>query len=194
MVIRKSATPPSTLPSNKNNMANEQVLVTGGSGFIGAHCILQLLDAGYRVGTTVRSLKREPDVRAMLETGGVSPSTLDRLTFFVADLEKEAGWPEAVDRCDYVLHVASPLPPSVPKHEDELISPAREGTFCAPRAMPAFAALCSHRPSPPSATGTATTPRPSTKPIGRNSTATCCHILTCSRQRTTKIHLADIGL
>jgi nucleoside-diphosphate-sugar epimerase len=110
-------------------MANEQVLVTGGSGFIGAHCILQLLDAGYRVRTTVRSLKREPDVRAMLETGGVSPNSLDRLTFFVADLEQDAGWPEAVDRCDYVLHVASPLPPSVPKHEDELIIPAREGTL-----------------------------------------------------------------
>jgi nucleoside-diphosphate-sugar epimerase len=110
-------------------MANEQVLVTGGSGFIGAHCILQLLDAGYRVRTTVRSLKREPDVRAMLETGGVNPNSLDRLTFFVADLEQDAGWPEAVDRCDYVLHVASPLPPSVPKHEDELIIPAREGTL-----------------------------------------------------------------
>jgi dihydroflavonol-4-reductase len=73
-------------------MANEQVLVTGGSGFIGGHCILQLLDAGYRVRTTVRSLKREPDVRAMLETGGVSPNGQDRLTFFVADLEKDAGW------------------------------------------------------------------------------------------------------
>jgi NAD(P)-dependent dehydrogenase (short-subunit alcohol dehydrogenase family) len=75
-------------------MPNEQVLVTGSSGFIGAHCILQLLDAGYRVRTTVRSLKREPDVRAMLETGGVSPNSLDQLTFFVADLEQDGGWPE----------------------------------------------------------------------------------------------------
>jgi nucleoside-diphosphate-sugar epimerase len=110
-------------------MANEQVLVTGGSGFIGAHCILQLLNAGYRVRTTVRSLEREPVVRAMLESGGVNRDGQDRLTFFVADLEKDAGWPEAADRCDYVLHVASPFPPGVPKSEDELIVPAREGTL-----------------------------------------------------------------
>ena len=109
-------------------MANEQVLVTGGSGFIGAHCILQLLNAGYRVRTTIRSLKREPDVRAMLKQGGLA-QTDGQLTFAIADLEKDAGWPEAVDRCDYVLHVASPFPPGMPKNEDELIIPAREGTL-----------------------------------------------------------------
>jgi nucleoside-diphosphate-sugar epimerase len=109
-------------------MANELVLVTGGSGFIGAHCILQLLEAGYRVRTTVRSLKREADVRAMLQSGGAAEPG-NRLAFFVADLEDDAGWPDAVAGCDYVLHVASPLPPSTPKHEDELIIPAREGTL-----------------------------------------------------------------
>jgi len=108
-------------------MSDELVLVTGGSGFIGAHCILQLLGAGYRVRTTVRSLTREPAVRAMLKQGGADPG--DRLSFFAADLEKDAGWPEAVADCQYVLHVASPLPPTIPKHEDELIVPAREGTL-----------------------------------------------------------------
>ncbi len=108
-------------------MSNELVLVTGGSGFIGSHCILQLLAAGYRVRTTVRSLKREGDVRAMLKQGGAEPG--DRLSFVAADLEKDAGWAEAVDGCTYVLHVASPLPPNLPKHEDELIVPAREGTL-----------------------------------------------------------------
>lgn len=105
----------------------QTVLVTGGSGFIGSHAILQLLAAGYQVRTTVRSLKREGDVRAMLKEGGVKPG--DRLSFFAADLENDAGWKEAVAGCDYVLHVASPLPPNVPKHEDELIVPAREGTL-----------------------------------------------------------------
>ena len=103
------------------------VLVTGGSGFIGSHCILQLLAAGHRVRTTVRNLKRESDVRAMLKEGGAEPG--DRLAFAVADLESDAGWSEAVTGCDYVLHVASPFPMGIPKSEDELIVPAREGAL-----------------------------------------------------------------
>jgi nucleoside-diphosphate-sugar epimerase len=104
-----------------------KVLVTGGSGFIAAHCILQLLAAGHEVRTTVRNLKREPDVRDLLKTGGAEPG--DHLSFFAADLESDAGWPQAVAGCDYVLHVASPFPANVPKHEDELIVPAREGAL-----------------------------------------------------------------
>ena len=109
------------------HMSGELVLVTGGSGFIGAHCILQLLDAGCRVRTTVRSLTREAGVRAMLQAGGADPG--EALSFAAADLMSDAGWPEAVAGCDYVLHVASPFPASVPKHEDELIVPAREGAL-----------------------------------------------------------------
>jgi dihydroflavonol-4-reductase len=106
---------------------SQTILVTGGSGFIGSHCILQLLTAGHQVRTTIRNLKREGDVRAMLEEGGADPGNC--LSFFAADLENDAGWREAAAGCDFVLHVASPLPPSVPKHEDELIVPAREGTL-----------------------------------------------------------------
>jgi nucleoside-diphosphate-sugar epimerase len=103
------------------------VLVTGGSGFIGSHCILQLLAQGHGVRTTVRNLKREADVRALLKVGGAVPD--DRLTFFAADLESDAGWQQAVSGCEFVLHVASPFPESIPKHEDELVVPAREGTL-----------------------------------------------------------------
>lgn len=108
------------------------VLVTGGSGFVGSHCILQLLAAGHAVRTTVRNLKREGDVRSMLKTGGAEPG--DRLSFFAADLESDGGWAQAVRGCDYVVHVASPIPPNVPKHEDELIVPAREGALRVMRA------------------------------------------------------------
>jgi len=104
-----------------------RVLVTGGSGFIASHTILQLLNAGYQVRTTVRDMKREGDVRAMLKHGGAEPG--ERLSFFAADLQSDAGWTPAVAGCDYVLHVASPFPANVPKHEDELIVPAREGAL-----------------------------------------------------------------
>jgi nucleoside-diphosphate-sugar epimerase len=98
-----------------------------GAGFVGSHCIDQLLRAGYRVRTTVRSLPREADVRAMLNVAG-SPGQ-DEFTFVAADLSADAGWAEAVKGCRFVLHVASPCPAKVPKHEDELIVPAREGAL-----------------------------------------------------------------
>ncbi len=108
-------------------MSESTVLVTGGSGFVGAHCILELLKAGHRVRTTVRSLGREADVRQMLARGGADPG--ERLSFAAADLTSDDGWPEAVAGCEFVLHVASPFPAGVPKHEDELIVPAREGAL-----------------------------------------------------------------
>ena len=108
-------------------MSGELVLVTGGSGFVGAHCILALLAQGYRVRTTVRSAGREATVREMLSVGGAEPG--EALEFAVADLESDEGWPAAVEGAAYVLHVASPFPPAAPKHEDELIIPARDGAL-----------------------------------------------------------------
>lgn len=108
-------------------MGKDLVLVTGGSGFIGTHCIVQLLNAGYSVRTTVRSLGREAGVRTMVDNGGAEGG--NALSFVAADLMADTGWAEAAADCRYVLHVASPFPIRVPKHEDELIVPAREGTL-----------------------------------------------------------------
>ncbi|SEG58117.1 dihydroflavonol-4-reductase [Actinacidiphila yanglinensis] len=112
-------------------MSGELVLVTGGSGFVGAHCIVRLLEEGYRVRTTVRSPAREPDVRAMVRAGRPegAADTGDDLTFAVADLGADDGWAEALAGCAYVLHVASPFPPGEPEHEDDLIVPARDGAL-----------------------------------------------------------------
>jgi nucleoside-diphosphate-sugar epimerase len=111
---------------------NELVLVTGGSGFIGLHCILALLNANYRVRTTIRSAKRQQDVLSMLKSSTsptVSETQLSNLTFAVTDLLNDDGWADAVRDCVYVLHVASPFPDTIPKDENDLIKPAREGTF-----------------------------------------------------------------
>jgi nucleoside-diphosphate-sugar epimerase len=145
------------------------VLVTGGSGFIASYCILQLLAAGHQVGTTVRSLKRESDVRAMLKQGGAEPG--DRLKFFAAELEQDAGWREAVTGCDYVLHVASPLSQHVPKNEDEMIVPARDGTL---RVLRAARDAGVKRVVLTSSSAAISYGRVTTRPIGRMSVAAMC--------------------
>ena len=106
--------------------SGQTVLVTGGSGFLGGWCVIELLRRGYSVRTTVRSLSREAQVRAAVGSE-VDPG--DRMTVLAADLTRDEGWAEAVRGCDYVLHVASPFPPKQPKDPDELIVPAREGTL-----------------------------------------------------------------
>lgn len=111
--------------THSNN--NKTVLVTGGSGFVGVHCILHLLNAGYPVRTTLRSMKRKQEVLDMLTHGGAT--SLEQLSFVETDLTKDANWEEAVKGCTYVLHVASPIFLSVPKHEDEMIRPAVDGTI-----------------------------------------------------------------
>jgi nucleoside-diphosphate-sugar epimerase len=104
----------------------ETVLVSGGSGYLGGWCVVELLRRGYAVRTTVRDLAKEEGVRTRVASE-VDPG--DRLAVLAADLSSDEGWAEAVAGCDYVLHVASPFPAAQPKDPDELIVPAREGTL-----------------------------------------------------------------
>jgi nucleoside-diphosphate-sugar epimerase len=106
--------------------SEQTVLVTGGSGFLGGWCVVELLRRGYRVRTTVRNLAREAEVRANVAT---QIDAGDRLSVVAADLLRDPGWVEAVAGCAYVLHVASPFPEAQPKDPDELIVPARDGTL-----------------------------------------------------------------
>ncbi|TDX01444.1 SDR family oxidoreductase [Dinghuibacter silviterrae] len=105
----------------------ETVLVTGGTGFVGVHCILQLLQKGYRVKTTLRTMNRKEEVLDMLRNGGIA--TPDGLEFVEADLMKDANWDKAVKDCRFVLHVASPMATVIPRDENEVIRPAVDGTL-----------------------------------------------------------------
>lgn len=106
-----------------------QVLVTGGSGYIGGWCVVRLLDAGHDVRVTVRDLKREDEVRKALASAAPAAADPRRLTFHAASLEKDEGWAEAVSGCRYVMHVASPVPIAQPKDADDLVKPARDGAL-----------------------------------------------------------------
>jgi nucleoside-diphosphate-sugar epimerase len=102
------------------------VLVTGGSGYLAGWCIVELLRRGYRVRTTVRNPSREQEVHAAVDS---ETDSHHDLTVHQADLLSDEHWDNVIEGCDYVLHVASPFPPTQPKDPDELIRPAREGTL-----------------------------------------------------------------
>ena len=108
-------------------MTDDQVLVTGGTGFLGTHVIAQLLASGFRVRATVRDLDREGELRGALARAGARDD-LD-LGVVVADLSGDAGWPGAVAGSRFVVHVASPFPPAVPESDDDVIRPARDGAL-----------------------------------------------------------------
>ena len=104
------------------------ILVTGGTGYIAGELIELLLERGHNVRTTVRSVAgSEAKLRQRWPTAG------DRLTVFQAELMSDAGWAQACAGCDAVAHLASPLPISVPRDENAIIVPAREGTLRALR-------------------------------------------------------------
>lgn len=113
---------------------NAPILVTGASGFIARHILLQALEAGHRVRGTVRSAARAEQVRAALRARLADPAALDRLSFATLDLMQDAGWAEACAGVRAMIHTASPFPMAQPKEADALIRPAVEGTLRALRA------------------------------------------------------------
>jgi dihydroflavonol-4-reductase len=101
-----------------------KVLVTGITGYIGQHCAAELLRQGYEVVGTIRSSTKGDSTRG--EIARVAP--IENLSFVEADLLSDKGWDIALNGCTYVLHIASPFVLKVPKDENELITPAVEGT------------------------------------------------------------------
>ena len=104
---------------------SEIVLVTGGTGFVGTQCILQLLQKGYNVRTTLRSTNKKDKVIESLKLGGIT--SFDNLAFIEASLTNDDNWDEATKGYKYVLSVASHVFFTSPKDENEAIRPAVEG-------------------------------------------------------------------
>tara|TARA_B100001996_G_scaffold42221_1_gene30606 strand:- start:3964 stop:4971 length:1008 start_codon:yes stop_codon:yes gene_type:complete len=102
----------------------EKVLVTGGSGYIGLHCISQLLKAGFSVRTSLRSMDRKKEIQEAL-SGLIKDDK--SLEFCELDLMRDDGWDDAVKGCSYVLHVASPVYEKNMKDENSFIQPAKQG-------------------------------------------------------------------
>jgi nucleoside-diphosphate-sugar epimerase len=101
-----------------------KVLVTGASGYLASHAINELLKRGYDVVGTVRSLANKEKYAFLYEF----PQAKEHLELREADLLDANSWDAALVGVTGVLHIASPIPPGIPKHEDELIKPAVEGT------------------------------------------------------------------
>ena len=101
----------------------EKVLVTGATGYIGLHCIHQLLNQGYAVNGSVRSPDRKDEIINALK--GHNTST-EHLNVYTMNLTEDAGWDEGMAGCDYLLHVASPI--SLERtDEDYFVKPAIDG-------------------------------------------------------------------
>lgn len=112
-------------------MKEKTVLLTGISGYIGLYCAKELLENGFTVRGTVRNLKKASEVKETLKKASVDTA---KLSIVELNLTSPKGWDEAIKGCDYVMHVASPFAIANPKHEDEMIIPAVDGTLTVLRA------------------------------------------------------------
>jgi dihydroflavonol-4-reductase len=110
-------------------MSSRTVVVTGASGYIAKHIVLELLQAGRAVRGTVRSRHRADEVEQAIRGSGPDGDELaGRLSFAMLDIEQDDGWSEAMAGADALIHTASPFPMVQPKDPDMLIRPAVDGT------------------------------------------------------------------
>jgi dihydroflavonol-4-reductase len=106
------------------NVTSLPVLVSGASGFIAAHIIAQLLEKGYRVRGTVRSLKKQDSYAHLVAL----PGAAERLELVEADLLTAGAFDAAAKGVEYVMHTASPFVLQAKDPQKDLVEPAVQGT------------------------------------------------------------------
>ena len=104
----------------------KKVLVTGGTSYIGKHCIAQLLEKNYDVSTTIRDINKSSEIKSDIEKFLKKPI---ELKFFEADLLKDDGWDDVIKSCDAIIHVAGPFPVNYDGKEEDLTHPHENGTM-----------------------------------------------------------------
>lgn len=128
-MARNTAVAASSNDTFDSRKSRKTVLVTGGSGYIAKHVILQLLDAGHSVKTSMRSKAREQELRDALAPYLDREAVVARMQVTELDLMSETGWMEAMENIDVLMHIASPCPSKEPKNEEEVIRPAVDGAL-----------------------------------------------------------------
>ncbi len=103
-----------------------KVLVTGATGFIASHTILELVNKGYSVRGTARSASKADQLNTTLSAYAAKPIEIELVS---ADLTQDEGWIEAMEGVTYLLHLASPILTVLPKDPNDLIVPARQGAL-----------------------------------------------------------------
>jgi nucleoside-diphosphate-sugar epimerase len=101
------------------------VMVTGGTGYIGAWIVKYLLEKGYTVRMTVRDKSMENKYKFLLS---VAEQSDGKLEIWEANLLKEGSFDKVTKGADAVVHVASPFTLRFRDAQKELLGPALLGT------------------------------------------------------------------
>jgi nucleoside-diphosphate-sugar epimerase len=104
---------------------DKTILTTGGTGYVGAWVVKELLGKGYTVRLTVRDKNNKAGYAHVSRIAEQAAGTLE---IWEADLLREGSFDEAAKGADAILHIASPFTLSFKDAQKELIDPALGGT------------------------------------------------------------------
>ena len=108
---------------------SKTIFVSGASGFIARHIVLNLLLVGYRVRGSTRTQAKADHVRQSIARHLGKSYDPAKLELVHLDLLRDEGWIETLKGADALIHTASPVPLTQPDNESELIEPAVQGTL-----------------------------------------------------------------